>query len=520
MEPRESNEVETDRLEALRRYDILYTPPDGAFDRVASLARRWFGTPIALVSLVDHDRIWFKARAGLEAPEICREPGLCSSVVTSDQESYVVTDALTDPRTMQNSLVTGELGLRFYAAAPIVVEGQHRLGTVCVAGHEPREVSDEEREVLQDLAAIVVHEMELRLATRDRARLLLDRAETVRRRSLGRVALGLSHDLSNRLQSATTLLEEVAASDGLDRPMARSMREVLRRLAETAELTGPVAAMGTREATMTPPLDLNARLKRLLPLLEASAEGRVRERDLRSTASVAVLAYDFDLILEVLYAAALSQSDAGVPIRIVCEDARHPELPGERGAALRIIHAGRLRDETLLARLRDPLDAATAGADGMELPIMASLVHRLGGMLDVRTEDGQTEWLLWLPARVEAPTVLVVEDDDLVRGALTRALQTEYEVAAFSTPLEALEWSRKSHAGALIADQNLPAMSGVELARELRRSNPALPVMIVTGYRLEGALDKGFAFLRKPFSMDELRRWLSDTIELRTVADA
>jgi len=151
------------RLAAVRRYDILDSPPDGAFDRVCALAARVLDVPIATVSIVDEDRIWFKARAGLTAAQLPREPGLCASAILQD-EPYVVSDALTDPRTVRHSLITGEPGVRFYAAAPIVTADGCRLGTVNVIDTKPRETTAQETQTLSDLAAIVLDELELRLA--------------------------------------------------------------------------------------------------------------------------------------------------------------------------------------------------------------------------------------------------------------------------------------------------------------------------------------------------------------------
>lgn len=156
---------EDERLEAVRRYDVLDTPPDGTFDRVATLAARLFGVPYATVSIVDRDRIWFKARQGIDVEEIGRDPGLCASVILQD-DPYAVTDALTDPRTLDNPLVRGELQLRFYAAAPITTHDGYNLGTVNVIGLEPRQITADELATLRDLAAIVADELELRLAAR------------------------------------------------------------------------------------------------------------------------------------------------------------------------------------------------------------------------------------------------------------------------------------------------------------------------------------------------------------------
>lgn len=154
---------EMHRLEALRRYQLLDTPPDGAFDRVTALAARHFRTPICLVSLLDEDRIWFKSRYGLDAQEIPREPGLCVSA-TFAEGAYVVRDAVTDPRTLTNPLVVGPLGLGFYAAAPLVTHNGFRLGTFNVIDFAPREFGPDETEALKQFAGVVMDQMEVRLA--------------------------------------------------------------------------------------------------------------------------------------------------------------------------------------------------------------------------------------------------------------------------------------------------------------------------------------------------------------------
>lgn len=153
------------RLAAVRRYDVLDTPPDGAFDRITALAARHFDVPIAIVSIVDSDRIWFKSHHGLEIEQIGRDPGLCASAIFHDRP-WIVEDAAVDPRTLANPLVAGEFGLRFYAGAPLTTRDGFNLGTLCVIDCEPRRLSSQESETLSDMAAIVMDELELRLATR------------------------------------------------------------------------------------------------------------------------------------------------------------------------------------------------------------------------------------------------------------------------------------------------------------------------------------------------------------------
>ncbi|HZP92628.1 MAG TPA: sensor domain-containing diguanylate cyclase [Burkholderiales bacterium] len=154
---------EAGRLNAVKRYGILDTPPDAVLDRVTALAARLFQAPIALISIVDSDRIWFKSRHGLELPQVGRDAGLCASAILQ-YLPWIVTDARTDPRTRANPLVTGAHGLRFYAAAPLTTTDGYNIGTLCIADRHPRAFDVVQAGILQDLAFLVMHELDLRLA--------------------------------------------------------------------------------------------------------------------------------------------------------------------------------------------------------------------------------------------------------------------------------------------------------------------------------------------------------------------
>ncbi len=153
-------ENEKQRLERLRQYGILDTAPSEAFDRVTRLASRLLKMPIALVSLVDEDRQWFKSRVGLDAPETPSELAFCAHAIC-DTSVMVVPNAQDDPRFSDNPLVTGAPDIRFYAGAPLRTDDGLNLGTLCVIDQTPREFTDEERLLLNDLAHIVIDELEL-----------------------------------------------------------------------------------------------------------------------------------------------------------------------------------------------------------------------------------------------------------------------------------------------------------------------------------------------------------------------
>ncbi len=158
-------EDEQARMDTVTEYRILDTPPDGAFDKITALAAKLFHVPIAIVSIVDHDRIWFKSRHGMEETQVERAPGLCASAILQD-EVWVVENASVDPRTLSNPLVSGAFGLGFYAGAPLKTRSGHNLGTLCILDVQPRAVSPAEEAILADLAGLVMHEMELRLDSR------------------------------------------------------------------------------------------------------------------------------------------------------------------------------------------------------------------------------------------------------------------------------------------------------------------------------------------------------------------
>src|SRR5882724_5193861 len=128
---------EAERVAALRRYCVLDTLAEPAFDRLTKIAQHLLDTPTVLVSLIDSDRQWFKSRIGLDATETPRNISFCGHAVYL-REVLVVPDARLDARFADNPLVTGALGLRFYAGAPLITAEGHALGTLCAIDYRPR----------------------------------------------------------------------------------------------------------------------------------------------------------------------------------------------------------------------------------------------------------------------------------------------------------------------------------------------------------------------------------------------
>lgn len=159
-------ENEQERLAALARYEILDSPPEGAFDKIAGLAQAVFTVPIALIALVDAKRVFFKANIGMEdTTEVHRGVSLCSLAILQE-EVTVFENASEDPCLLHNPLVAGSFGLRFYAGAPIITPDGYHVGTVCIVDHQPRHFSNEQRSILKQMASLVMNELELRLSAR------------------------------------------------------------------------------------------------------------------------------------------------------------------------------------------------------------------------------------------------------------------------------------------------------------------------------------------------------------------
>lgn len=149
---------ESRRLQTLRDLQLLDTAPEERFDRVTRLAKQVFATPIALVSLVDADRQWFKSRQGLDATETPRDISFCGHAILDDK-ILIVNDAETDERFCDNPLVCGDPDIRFYAGYPLAAPDGSRIGTLCVIDKKPREINKEQLQLLRELGRMVEEEL-------------------------------------------------------------------------------------------------------------------------------------------------------------------------------------------------------------------------------------------------------------------------------------------------------------------------------------------------------------------------
>lgn len=207
-------ENEPDRLAALHRYRILDTEAEAEFDDFTQLASQISGCPMALISLVDERRQWFKSRVGFSARETSREVSFCGHAILGDTV-LEVGDTLQDQRFVDNPAVTGDPHVRFYAGAPLLTADGHAIGTLCAFDRVPRKLSPEQITSLQALARQVMRQMDLRL--------LLIREKTARQ-----AIFQLNADLERRVHERTADLERTTADlQALSYSLAHDLRQPL-----------------------------------------------------------------------------------------------------------------------------------------------------------------------------------------------------------------------------------------------------------------------------------------------------
>ncbi len=379
------NEGDADRVKALRDYQILDTPAEEIFENITRLAVQVLQTPIALVSLVDAERQWFKSRVGLEVDQTPREYSFCSHAIQS-QTPLLVPDAQLDPRFANNPLVTGDPHIRFYCGVPLRTPQGYGLGSLCVIDRQPRTFSPGEIKTLEMLA----RQVEMELEIRRQLWMLRDALEGYRQNELPKevIAAMLVHDLRSPLTSLTLLASFVKTDDpesieALEELFAEAerMRVMLKDVLDIC--LHQVGKMGARRRDLELQPFVQGVARRLARL------GKVRDQRLLlelPEAPVTVNA-DPDLLerlLENLVINAIDHGPAGKPISLSLRVTDQGRVQGEvRDHGQPIPEASRTKLFDLFQRLGVAGKSREWGGRGLGLTFCRLAVEAHGGTITV-----------------------------------------------------------------------------------------------------------------------------------------
>ena len=396
---------ETQRLEALHSYGILDTAPELEYDDFTLLAAQICGTPIALISLIDQDRQWFKSRVGVDETETTRDIAFCAHAILEPSHVFVVPDAAEDGRFQNNPFVKGDLHVRFYAGAPLVTSDNFALGTLCVIDQKVRELNEDQLMALQALARQIAAQLELR---RTRRKLSDQNQELTQLNAQKNQFIGMAaHDLRNPLQViegySKLLLNGVAGeinpmqSKALDAVTKNCnfMLHLINDLLEISSLESGEVQLSLHSVDIGKLVEKNVSLNRLL------AEAKKIRLDFEASGEMPVVQADEFRIEQVcnnLISNAIKFSHSGTTVHVRLE-----RLDG--AVRLSVQDEGQGIPAQELEKLFQPFATSsvkgTAGeaSTGLGLYIVKRIVEAHGGSVTVDSTPGVgSTFSLTLPA--------------------------------------------------------------------------------------------------------------------------
>ncbi len=536
------------RLKRLNAYHLLDTPPEPIFDRIASLASYLFDAPIALVTLVDAERQWFKARIGLPAPEMPREHAICAYTIL-DPDGLVIPDTLEDRRFRHYPPVEQAPWVRFYAGMPLVTTEGYALGTLCVLDTRPRDdFGEQQRHILDTLAQEVMAYIDLRRsslflaeALQDRRKLNLEQrlqeAEVARSsKEKDRFLAMLAHELRNPLSpilNAVELLRTPHPGDALE-VIERQVRHMARLLEDLLD----ISRVATGKVTLyRSAVDLTQVVRHCVRI--ARERFVTREQPFEFSSPPEPLWIDADpvrieqIVGNLLHNAA-KYTGRGKPVNLL--------LYREDGeAVITVRDAGIGISPEWQQRIFEPFvqseesQAMTRSGLGLGLSLVRQMTHLHGGSVTVRSAGAGlgSEFtvrlpLIAAPAPMGAPTagpqeggrllsILIVEDNADFSGTLVRLLRHwGHQVESVASGALALAKAQELDPDLVLIDLGLPDLDGCTVARQLSASLPRLPRLIaMTGYSQEAdqrrAEAAGFLYyLLKPIDPAVLKKCLGE----------
>ena len=527
---------ESQRLAALRSLQILDSDPEEAFERVIRLARRIFNVPIAQISLVDETREWFKAQCGASAPQGERAVAFCAYTILA-RDVFVVSDALADERFMDSPLVTGPERIRFYAGAPLTTASGQNIGALCLKDREPRTFTREQAQLLKDLAAVVVDEMEHRLIAK--------KAEAANE-AKSRFLANMSHELRtpmNAILGYSEMLQEDAEEMGEQRFVA-DLKKIQAAGKHLLSLINDILDLAKIEAGRMTLFLEDFVVGDLVGEVVSTVQPLLTKNNNKLSVNVAADAggmhADVTKLRQTLFNL-LSNAAKFTHNGTITLDVSRYACGSDQWIKLRVSDTGIGMNEQQLAGLFEAFQQADAsttrnyGGTGLGLAITRHFCRMMGGDVSVTSTPGVgSVFSVSVPAHVvegpasphaalphenghalesgaggDGPLVLVIDDDPVAHELVRRSLEKEgLRVESAMCGDSGVAKARKLRPQLIALDVLMPKRDGWSVLSELK-NDPELadiPVILVTflndkrtGFAL-GASD----YLSKPVSAEKL----------------
>ncbi|MEQ3639488.1 MAG: ATP-binding protein [Alteromonas sp.] len=494
-------ENEKERLAELLSYDILDTEAEKLFDDLTALASQICGTPIALISLIDLDRQWFKSRVGLDAEETSRDIAFCSHAILQ-QEVFEVPDATKDERFRDNPLVTGSPDIRFYAGAPLITPSGYPIGTLCAIDKKPNKLTEEQKKALETLGQSVVAHLELKRKNRE-----LERTSQFKSDFLSYV----SHEIRTPLNAINTfsnLLESEARKLSLPSQFSSSLSHISKSGERLLEIVNSVLDIKQIEAGKMRVMPRAVNANDFFTHLFSVTRVRAEQNDITFTATI----------------------DSSLPASIYLDDTKFGQValnilsnaikftPRHRAASCLVkykkgalifsvtdegIGISDKDQQRLFARFERMDNAHKIPGSGLGLSISKQLVELMDGSIKLTSKLGEgTRVSISIPSAkmdqnqiddasptntsaqlsISKPVNILIVEDHQINQAVIAALFEKLGLAftIVDTGEAGVEYIKSDHADLVLMDINLPGIQGDQASRLIKAQYPNLPIVALT----------------------------------------
>ena len=531
---------EDERLAELLSYDVLDTEAEQLFDDLTTLASQICDTPIALISLIDPDRQWFKSRVGLDAEETSREIAFCSHAILQD-DVFEIPNASLDPRFHDNPLVTGAPDIRFYAGAPLVSPSGHAIGTLCTIDRKPRKLTESQKTSLQTLSKSVVAHLELKRKNRE-----LERTSQFRSDFLSYV----SHEIRTPLNAINTfsrLLEGEAQKLKLPESFTTPLSHVTQSGERLLEIVNSVLDIKQIEAgkmrVMPRAVSTHDFFTHLFSLTKIRAEdGGITFTSTIDSRVPDTLFFDdtkFGQVSLNLLSNAIKFTNPGKSVNAQVKYKNDKLIFNVIDQGIGISEEDQKRLFTPFERMEN---AHQISGTGLGLNISKRLIELMDGTIKVSSKVNEgTRISVTLPSDVltanefanaqpqsfvaqinidKSARVLVVEDhyiNQVVIQTLFEKLGVAHAIV--NTGEEGVKYVNANPVDLVLMDLNLPGIQGDEATAQIKSMKPELPVIALTADAITkpaSLYEKGLDdVLTKPVDSNELVRVLNQFLAVK-----